>query len=1243
MPAVALTDHGVMFGIKEFHNECMAVGIKPLLGFEGYMVDDLTNKKDRNNHHIILIAKNKTGYKNLLKMASIANVEGMYYKPRIDRETLKNHSEGVIVSTACLGGEIPQWIMMGNLEKAEERILWFKEIFGDDFYLELQRHPNNNTWDNVWSNQQLVNKQMVEFSRKLGVKIIATNDSHFVNKEDAQAHDLLVCLSTGKDFEDPNRMRYTRQEWFKTTAEMEELFSDLPEAIANTQEIADKVEVFKLNAAPIMPEFPIPESFATWEEYQTKFTKKELIDEFKFSPEDTDEHTSDRLGGIAKILRIKYEADYLAFLTYNGAKERYGDELNEVQSERLQFELDTIKKMGFPGYFLIVQDFIAEARNMGVLVGPGRGSAAGAVVAYCLKITNIDPIKYDLLFERFLNPDRISMPDIDIDFDDDGRQMVLDWVTDKYGHDKVSHICTFGTMAAKSSIKDVARVLKLPLPETNRMTKEFPENGKLKHAYQLIEEREKEGQNLINAAQYWKNHLKRDGVNKKAFPSPEVLDYFVTEIDDARKKMDRIKEDTLRYACSLEGSVRQTGVHACGILIGKDPLVEHIPLMPSKGEELLNTQYDGRFVEDIGLLKMDFLGLKTLSIIKETLINIKNSTGDDIDMDALPLDDEKTFKLFCEGGTTAIFQFESPGMKKNLRSLKPNRFEDLVAMNALYRPGPMEYIPNYIARKHGNEAVAYDHPMMEKYLSDTYGITVFQEQVMLLSRHLGNFTRGESDSLRKAMGKKKIDMMNKLKVKFIDGCLNNPPFMEGYEKKVDKKAFKKPEDLIEKIWKDWEAFAAYAFNKSHSVCYADVAYRTAFLKAHYPAEFMAGILSCNLGNAEKIAIFMDECRQMGMSVLGPDVNESLDMFTVNEKGQIRFGMAGIKGAGSGAVENIIKERRAHGKYKSIYDFAERINLTAVNKKTWESLAISGGFDELDKFTRSQYFSVDPSNEMSFISKLINYGNQIKLDKQEMENSLFGDMMESDDTIQQPQPSKGEEWGRLYRLKQEKEHIGIYLTDHPLNEFKYQIKAICNTNLKEIADLESLDGQHITVGGIITDVQERMTKNGKPFGKITLEDHFGTYEHAFFGDDWMKKFRSMCMPDVSVVMKGRVERKKWGDMSLFFNVASMELLSEISENNLNSLTIDIPSESINNNFIDVLHETLAEAKDMQNGIRVKVNIINEETGEKIRLRSGKLAVRMENKFLDKLSEITLSSRNGNPDGELVEKPLHFHLN
>ncbi len=1245
MTAVALTDHGVMHGIKEFHNACMGAGIKPLLGFEGYMVNDLANKKDRSNYHLVLIAKNKIGYRNLLKLTSTANIEGMYYRPRFDRKLLKEHSEGLIISSACLGGEIPQYIMMGELEKAEESIMWFKNIFGEDYYLELQRHPNNNPWDNVWNNQQLVNKHLIELSKKTGVKLIATNDSHFVNEEDADAHDLLVCMSTGKDYDDPKRMRYTRQEWFKSTAEMEKLFSDIPEAITNTQEIADKVEIYQLNAAPIMPEFPIPAEFGTMEEYKAKYDQS-LLGEFKFSEEETDENVLNRMGGFDKILRVKFEADYLSHLTYNGAKERYGDPMNDTQSERLAFELDTIKKMGFPGYFLIVQDFIAEARNMGVLVGPGRGSAAGAVVSYCLGITNIDPIKYDLLFERFLNPDRISMPDIDIDFDDDGRQLVLEWVTNKYGHDKVSHICTFGSMAAKSSIKDVARVLKLPLTETNRMTKDFPENGKLNHAYQLLEQRVQEGDNLENAAQYWKNYLKKDGTNKKLFPPPEVLDYFVTELNEARNNRNRIKEDTLKFACALEGSVRQTGVHACGILIGKDPLVEHIPLMPAKGEELLNTQYDGRFVEDIGLLKMDFLGLKTLSIIKETLSNIKHSKGIDIDMDNISLEDEKTFELFCNGNTTAIFQFESPGMKKNLRSLQPNRFEDLVAMNALYRPGPMEYIPNYIERKHGREDVAYDHPMMEKYLKDTHGITVFQEQVMLLSRHLANFTRGESDSLRKAMGKKKMDMMAKLKVKFVEGCLNNPPFMEGYKNEVDKKAFKKPEDLIEKIWKDWEAFASYAFNKSHSVCYADVAYRTAYLKAHYPAEFMAGILSCNLGNADKIAIFMDECRQMRLNVLGPDVNESMSKFAVNANGDIRFGMDGIKGTGKSAVINIIEEREKNGKYKDIYDFAERINLSAVTKKTWESLAMSGGFDNLDNYKRSQYFAEEPDTQMSFISRLISFGNQMKADKEEMANSLFGDIMESQNTIKRPTPTPCIDWTNLHQLKQEKELIGIYLSAHPLDMFKHQIKTFCNTTLKDMKDLYDLEGRNVSIAGIITSVTERITKKGNPFGKITIEDHFGSFEHAFFGKDWIEKFKAKCVEDYAIMLTGKVQQKEWGDKAIFFNVTDIQLLSTISEDRINGITINLPYDSINNTLIDLLKETINEAVDYEKGKRLKINIINPDTGDKIRLHSGKIALKLENQFLDKLSAITLSRKSdseGDEETEVMEQNLQFSLN
>ena len=759
MTALALTDHGTMFGIKEFHTACSKAGIKPILGCETYVaarsIHDKNDKIDRSGHHLILLAKNKAGYKNLVKLISIANNAGFYYKPRIDKELLKKHSEGLVVSSSCLGGEIPNLLMNNNLKGAEEAVQWYKNIFGDDYYLELQRHPakSQREREDVYDWQVKVNKQIVPLAKKYGVKIIATNDVHFTNEEDADAHDLLICLNTGKDIDDPSRMRYTKQEWFKTQKEMNELFGDIPEALINTAEIVEKIEDFKLDSSPIMPVFPIPETIGTEEGFREKYPEAALREEFG-------DDAFERLGGYDKVLRVKLEAAYLRYLTYKGAKVRYGEPLEESVTSRLDFELNTIKLMGYPGYFLITQDFINKAKEMGVLVGPGRGSAAGAAVSYCTGITNIDPIKYDLLFERFLNPDRISLPDVDIDFDDDGRQLVLDYVTEKYGQDKVAHICTFGTMATKSAIRDVARVLKLPLPEADRLAKLVPDAPKMNFTKAYKESPE----------------LKKE----KDSDNPLVA-------------------QTIKFAETLEGSVRQSGVHACGILISRDPLDEHIPLMPTKDEEnLLTTQYDGRFVEDIGLLKMDFLGLKTLSIIKETIENVRLSKGIEIDIDKIPWDDELTYELFSHGETTAIFQFESDGMKKHLRDLKPNRFEDLVAMNALYRPGPMEYIPDYTARKHGKQKVDYDLPMMEKYLSDTYGITVFQEQVMLLSRLLAGFTRGDSDTLRKAMGKKIMAVMNKLKVKFVEGCKANFQFIDECKNKG-----KQPDEVIEKIWKDW--------------------------------------------------------------------------------------------------------------------------------------------------------------------------------------------------------------------------------------------------------------------------------------------------------------------------------------------------------------------------------------------------------------------------------------------------------
>jgi DNA polymerase-3 subunit alpha len=1130
MPAVALTDHGGMFGVKEFHVSCKKAGVKPIIGIEayvarrGHLIKD--EKSDGSGNHLVLLAKNLKGYKNLLKLTSISHGAGFYYKPRIDKELLEKYHEGLIVSSACLGGEVSQHIMNGNFDKAEETILWFKGIFGDDYYLELMRHQNDDPRlrIDVWENQVKVNKVMLELSKKLGVKVIATNDVHFTEPEFAEAHDLLVCLSTGRDFDDSTRMRYTRQEWFKTSAEMSKIFADVPEALENTIEIANKVEAFELDSTPIMPEFDIPVDFGNIEEYKTRYTEEQLIAEFS-------QDAFKRIGGYDKVLQIKFESDYLTHLTYKGAKERYGDGFDDAIKERIDFELDTIKTMGFPGYFLITQDFISEARKMGVIVGPGRGSAAGAVVAYCTGITNVDPLKYDLLFERFLNPDRVSMPDVDIDFDDDGRQKVLDWVTNKYGKDKVAHICTFGTMATKSSIKDVARVLKLPLDEANRLAKMVPEAPKMnfKTAYKENPELKRE-QNSSN---------------------PLIV-------------------RTLMNAEKLEGSVRQTGVHACGILIGRNPLDEHLPVMPTKGEDLLTTQYDGRFVEDIGLLKMDFLGLKTLSIIKDTLENIKRSKGVSIDIDKISFEDEKAYQLFANGETTAIFQFESPGMKKHLQNLRPDRFEDLVAMNALYRPGPMEYIPSFIARKHGREKVEYDHPLMEPFLKDTYGITVYQEQVMLQSRALGGFTRGDSDSLRKAMGKKIIAAMDKLKAKFIEGCKANEGFVKATNKDHDK--------LIEKIWKDWEAFAAYAFNKSHSVCYAYIAYQTGYLKAHFPAEFMAANLSRNLSNITEVTKLMEECRRMKQMVFGPDVNLSFKKFTVDRNGNIRFGMAAIKNVGEGAVENIIVEREKNGPYTDIFSFVERVDLRAVNRKTFEALAQAGAFDEFKEITyRSQFFETNESGE-TFIESILKYGSLYKNDVANNQNTLFGSMTD-EVAITKPAILDSIPWSNLEQLNREKELVGIYLSAHPLDNYKVEIDNFCNATLAELNDLQKLKGKDVSFGGIVTAVRSGMTKNSKPYGGFTVEDYSGSFEIMFFGNDYMD-YKNYCTVGYSLFLKGKVQERSWGkeeEKPLEFKVNSIQMLGDLREKLLKSIAIKIPVSEISDNLIQGLMSKIEESK------------------------------------------------------------------
>ncbi|PVX49889.1 DNA polymerase III alpha subunit [Balneicella halophila] len=1125
MPAIALTDHGTMFGIKHFHQAAKKEGIKPIVGMEAYVARGSRHDKEtpfnRSGYHLILLAKNEQGYNNLVKLCSYGYTEGFYYKPRIDRELLEKYHEGIIISSACLGGEVPQHIMNNDISAAEETIKWYKSIFGEDYYLELQLQQNGDPKidENVYENQLLCNKVILELGKKHDVKVIATNDAHFLNAEDADAHDVLICLNTGRDRDDETRMRYTRQEYIKTQEEMFALFGDHPEVLANTLEIADKVEEYELNKKPIMPDFEIPEGF-------------------------TDAN------------------DYLRHITYEGAKERWGEDLSEEITERLDFELQTIKDMGFPDYFLIVWDFIKAAREMGVLVGPGRGSAAGSAVAYCIKITNIDPLAYSLLFERFLNPDRISMPDIDIDFDDDGRQLVLDWVAKKYGKEKVAHIVTFGTMAAKMAIRDVARVLKLPLAEANRLAKLIP-----------------------------------DGVGVTLKKAEEQSPEFKQELNSQNP----LVVETLELASKLEGSVRQTGIHACGVIIGKDKLENYIPIMPAKDSDLMATQYDGRFVESIGMLKMDFLGLKTLSILKEAVANIKLSKGIDVDIDTIPLDDEETFKLFSRGDTTGIFQFESPGMKKHLRSLQPNRIEDLVAMNALYRPGPMEYIPSYIRRKHGKEDISYDHPLMETYLKTTYGITVFQEQVMLLSRSLGGFTRGQSDSLRKAMGKKKIEEMNKLKKKFISGCLANEDFV--------KDAGKEPKKLIDKIWKDWEAFAKYAFNKSHSVCYADVAYKTGYLKAHYPAEFMAAVLSRNFSDIKKVSIFMDECQHMDLDILGPDVNESHARFMVNKDGAIRFGMAAIKGVGANAVNDIIREREK-GTYSSIYDFFERVNLSSNNRRTLENLTLAGGFDSFG-FKRSQFFQdVDGK---TVLENLISYGQKIQSESN-MGMTLFGEMQA--ETVVKPEIPYCEPWSKMRLLSEEKELVGIYLSAHPLDEYKFEIQNFANTTWAEVnGDLSKLQGKTLNLVGLVTSHRTGYTKKkNDPYGVIDIEDASGSYQLFLFSKNFFD-YRNYMVENCALFIKATVEPRRWGKQEgdLQFQIKKIQLLSEVRDQYLKSLTLHLFADDMTEKSVE---EIVALAEKYKGNKKLKIHIQNVE-GLKVKMYSTNFQVNGSNSFFKEL--------------------------
>ncbi len=1157
MRGIALTDHGNMFGIKELtdyvnkKNKDVDGEIKnlkktieelksadavdqealskaetalkeaesriftPIIGCEMYVADndmtDRSNKKDI-GRHLIVLAKNQHGYHNLIKLVSNAWTDGYYYHPRTDKKQLEKYHEDLIVCSACLGGEVPKLITAGHIEEAEKSILWFKKVFGEDYYLELQRHKATVARANqeAYPLQQEVNKVLIEMSKKHNIKLVCTNDVHFVNEEDAEAHDRLICVSTGTFLDDDKRMLYTKQEWMKTQEEMNELFADVPEALSNTQEVLGKVERYSIEHGPILPNFPLPEGF-------------------------TDNN------------------DYLRHLVLVGAEKRWGKNLTDEQKERIDFELDTIKNMGFPGYFLIVQDFIGAAREIGVSVGPGRGSAAGSAVAYCLGITQIDPIKYDLLFERFLNPDRISLPDIDIDFDDDGRADVLRYVTEKYGAEKVAHIITYGTMAAKSAIKDVARVSRLPLSESDRLTKMIPDklpevDGKAPKI------------NLKNCYQY------------------------VPELQHELNYGEPIVRETLKYALALEGNVRNTGVHACGVIIGRDDITDWVPVATATdkdGEKVLVTQYEGSVIESTGLIKMDFLGLKTLSIIKEALLNIKERWGKDVDIDHIPLDDPKTYELYCEGRTTGTFQFESTGMQKYLRELHPSTFEDLIAMNALYRPGPMDYIPQFIARKKGIEPIEYDIPVMEKYLKDTYGVTVYQEQVMLLSRLLANFTRGQSDGLRKAMGKKIFAKLAELKPLFINGGKSN-----GYDEKV-----------LEKIWSDWEKFASYAFNKSHATCYSWVAFQTAYLKANYPPEYMAAVLSRNLNDITKMTKFMDECKAMKVKVKGPDVNESRAKFSVNKAGEIRFGLAGIKGVGLNAVQAILDERDARGEYKSIFDLVERINLSMCNRKVLDNLALSGAFDCFEGVRRED-FKADDFNP-SFSEALIRYGQMYQMSKATQESSLFGEA-ETIDTAKPEMPGRPL-WPDIERLNYEKDLVGMYLSAHPLDKYYLELTFGCSVRAKDFGTEDKTSEKEYTIGGLVVEAKSLTSRTGSQFGIIKIEDYTGSAEIRLFGQDYIN-YNKYGIKGNAIIVTYTYKKGKYND-KVYMTISGIQSLEEVQGTAISGITLDVAEKDLEGQaFMTLLDENIVN--DGECAKPFSINLMNEKHSLPFTMISGR---------------------------------------
>lgn len=1118
MPAVALTDYGNMYGAFKFVREALAHDIKPIVGCEVFVAEErkkLKFTKDNPDRRFsqVLIAKNKSGYYNLAKLSSFGYMEGLYgLYPRVDKELIEQYSENMIALSGGLSGEVPNLILNVGEHQAEEALKWWLRIFKDDFYIELLRHGLDEN--------DRVNEVLLNFAKKYDIKVIAANSVFYLEQDDSEAHDILLCVKENEMRSTPvgrgRGFRYgfpNNEFYFKTQEEMKALFADIPEAIENISELINKVDRYELDSDVMLPAFEVPEAFDS-------------------------------------------EYNYLRHLAFEGAKKRYKEITDEIR-ERLEFELETIKKTGYPGYFLIVQDFTNEARKLGVSVGPGRGSAAGSAVAYCIGITNVDPIKYDLLFERFLNPDRVSLPDIDIDFDDEGRSKIIDYVVKKYGKNQVAQIITYGTMAAKSSIRDTARVMELPLPDANKLAKLVPE---------------------------------RPGTTlEKAFRD-------VKELDEVRKGNSR-EAKVLNQAKTLEGSIRNTGIHACGVIITPDDITNYTPVCTSKDSSLLVTQFDNSVVESAGMLKMDFLGLKTLSIIKTAIEYIRKRHGITVDSDDIPLDDNKTFKLYQKGQTNGTFQFESAGMQKYLKELAPDKLEDLIAMNALYRPGPMEYIPAFIARKHGREPISYDLPEMEEYLAETYGITVYQEQVMLLSQKLAGFSKGDADVLRKAMGKKIFALLEKLKPKFLEGCATN-----GHDK-----------NIAEKIWHDWESFAEYAFNKSHSTCYSIVAYQTAYLKANYPAEYMASVLTHNQSNIDKVTFFMEECRNLGIKVLGPHVNESGLAFEVNPEGEIRFGLGAIKGAGEAAVQAIIQDREKNGPYKDIFDFAERINLRAVNKKTFESLAMAGGFDCFNTYHRRQYLYA-PEKGASLIEKAIKYGNKIQSEQNSAQQSLFG----GDGGIQMPLPKVEacEPYGELEKLRIEKEVTGFYMSGHPLDQFKLEMKYFVRNSLSDLNNLADKTGAEMVVAGIVSEVVHRQTKTGKPFGILTLEDYQDTHTFYLFSEDYIK-YKEFMVTGWYLLLKGSVQKNKWGEQRAEFKIRDVQLLNDVLEKYSKTLSLNIEPSRLNQLMIEQIEAAL---RNNPGTCDVKLHLADKETNIKVELVSRKFLVKPTGELFHLLEQI-----------------------